>query len=240
MLEAKRENLDRRIAPQPTGGEHRRGSMKRVVGSALCAVVSMGCYSSPPPYLPTVPLPAASELVARDRWVYQSGSVVALDAKGRSRTPTEEEVGMASRGFEIANTVLLSDCFSSGVVASNMTHTKNQSSREVFQTLTRSPQLALKVTFYDGTSKHGTIGWDDPGNDPNNVHMNGFFVKTAYLVADNLLHEAAHARGFIHKSSKEYTSVPYMMNHIFEACAGNFNLQRETPQRLDDESKIDE
>jgi hypothetical protein len=152
--------------------------------------------------------------LAADRWVYTPGPINARD---------DAEMKIATQGFQIANAVLLSDCFRQGVLAAPMTHTRDQSQQQIYDAMT-GPAVPLSVVLYDGGNRHGTVGYENSG-EPGIVHMNRFYVHSAYMVADNLLHEAAHTRGYIHKSSKEAESVPYTMNRIFEACAVNMNTE---------------
>ena len=82
--------------------------------------------------------------------------------------------------------------------------------------------VAVGVDIYSGTFKANhiahTIGYEaDPPDGV--VHMNRFFVHSAYMVADNLVHEGeGHSQGFRHDHNKA-TSEPYGMNLAFEACA---------------------
>ena len=183
----------------------------------ICALSAEGCYPRPPPYIP-LNLPADLVLTP-DRWVFLRGAVTALKSKqGEPRPVTQEEEDLADEGFKLANSVLLSDCFKKGIEHSPMSHTKGRSGAEVYVSMTMLPSEPLRIEFYDGTNSHGTIGYDVP-EESDIIHMNRYYVKTSYDVADNLLHEAAHRRGYIHKSAREAESVPYTMNHIFEACA---------------------
>ena len=99
--------------------------------------------------------------------------------------------------------------------------------------MTRIPPVVLSYDLYDGTSAHGTVGYDDPA-EPLTMHLNLYFVKDKFAVASTTLHEAAHARGFIHKSSREGSSVPYTMNYIFDKCAQQ-SLPKPIGDSFDDE-----
>ncbi|APR87972.1 hypothetical protein A7982_13321 [Minicystis rosea] len=80
---------------------------------------------------------------------------------------------------------------------------------------------SIKIHLFKGNNwenkVYRTVGRDVAPYDPT-VEMNTYFVHSARMVADNLLHEAAHVRGYHHKNAHEWTSVPYMMNTIFEIC----------------------
>jgi hypothetical protein len=144
----------------------------------------------------------------------------------------DAEQTIAVQGFALANAVLLSDCFRKGVFEAPMTHTDGQSPQQVYGTMTDGVR-PLEIEFYDGGTAHRTIGSEDP-RWPGIVRMNRHYVKSVYMVADNLLHEAAHVRGYIHISSKEAESVPYTMNRIFEACAASANPQHVAPSAISD------
>jgi hypothetical protein len=189
------------------------------IGNSLMACIFMTatCYPTPPRYLPSS-VPSDLSLTP-DRWIFLRGTMTALKSKqGKPRAVTQEEEELADEGFKLANAILLSDCFKQGFTQSPMSHTKGRNGPQVYASMTSLPADLLRIEFYDGTKAHGTIGYDVP-NESDIIHMNRYFVKTSYDVADNLLHEAAHRRGYIHESAREAESVPYTMNRIFEACA---------------------
>jgi hypothetical protein len=184
-------------------------------------ISSACCYPTPPPYVPSAAVKDFSLPV--ERWVYTPGRVSARN---------DAEQAMASQGFALANAVLLSDCFKAGIIEAPMTHTNGQLPEQIYTTMTDGVRR-LEIEFYDGGTKHHTVGSEDPRR-PGIVRMNRHYVDSAYMVADNLLHEAAHVRGYSHKSSKEAESVPYTMNRIFEACAVNANAQHDGPVLISD------
>jgi hypothetical protein len=189
-------------------------------------VPSACCYPTPPPYVPNGAVTDFS--LPMERWVYVSGRVNARN---------DAEQAMATQGFALANAVLLSDCFQQGVLEAPMTHTDGQLPGQIYMTMTDGVRR-LEIEFYDGGTAHHTVGSEDPRR-PGIVRMNRHYVNSAYMVADNLLHEAAHVRGYIHKSSKEAESVPYTMNRIFEACAVNANAQHVAPVVISDSADED-
>jgi hypothetical protein len=201
-----------------------RGTIYAIV---LAAVAS--CCGPPLPYSPAS-LPASLK-VSADKWVFLPGA---------NNAESKAEAQIVEQGFELANAVLLSDCFRQGVVGSSMTHTRNRTPAAIYESMTALPAERLRIDFYykaAGPRPFGTrvVGWDRP-SDPDLVHMNRAFVNTPFMVADNLLHEAAHARGYRHKSATEYSSVPYTMNRIFEGCARKAEGASAAPGTLSDTS----
>jgi hypothetical protein len=182
----------------------------------LTLAVACCCYHPATRYDPTTFANLAG--VPPVEWIYLERAVHARDASGHDRAVTAGEQGAVDEGIALANAVLKSDCFKTGVLAATMTHTDDLTASEVYAIMTRLPVVALKYDLYDGTAAHGTMGYDDSGS-PDVIHLNLFFVKDRFAIASVTLHEAAHLRGFIHKSSKEGSSVPYTMNYIFEQCA---------------------
>jgi len=135
------------------------------------------------------------------------------------------EAELLTLGVESANRVLQSPCFRDTLLNKRLTSTWGRSNRAVYESLT-SPQVHLEVSFFMGTKKQNyrykTVGYF---TDPNKVFMNRFFVTTADDIADNLIHEAAHARGYIHRSARQFSSVPYTMNALFTACADGVGIK---------------
>lgn len=128
---------------------------------------------------------------------------------------------MIQQGLVNVNKVIASDCFRNAVLASNFTENQGLTAAQIWQRLSTRP-VSVDVEMYTGTwwENHveKTIGWEaDPWDGI--VHMNRYYVTTAYMVGDNLSHEAeGHSQGFTHYQVKA-TSEPYGMNDIYEKCA---------------------
>lgn len=182
----------------------------------------MGCYPSRLPYSPATRVTTAD--VDPSRWVY---------TVSRSDARDENERKMIDDAVRLANSVLLSDCFREGLLSASLSSTNGRDNQQILAELTRLPPSALTIDLYDGTGRHGTIGWENDG-EPDVVHMNRHYVKNAFVAADNLLHEAAHVRGFHHRSHREARSVPYTVNYIFEICAARFADGEVSPLQLKD------
>jgi hypothetical protein len=129
------------------------------------------------------------------------------------------EIVFIRSGLDHVNTVLQSDCFKNAVLASNFTENQNLSGAQIYA-LQNSKVTTVKVVMYTGSwwANHisHTIGDE---NEPSTVYMNRYYVKGAYMVGDNLIHEGeGHSLGFTHYHVKS-TSEPYGMNAIYESCA---------------------
>ena len=183
-----------------------------------------GCAGRPAPR--TVPLPRTIPPVATDEFVYQMGTI---------NSDVVDERRMIEQGFLLANSVLRSECFRGRLLSAHLTSTKQQSNQVILDHM-RDASVVLNLAWFDGSwwQNHWlrTIGYDRP-RDPTTVHMNRYFVNSSYMVADNLLHEAAHARGYEHVSAKEASSVPYSMNRIFEECMNEPERQDDPPGQLE-------
>lgn len=130
------------------------------------------------------------------------------------------ELQIIQDGEKLVNKVMQSDCFKTQVLSQTYTESLSLSPSGIYAWLS-SRIVEVYVDMYTGSwaanHVYHTIGYE---NEPGVVHMNRYFVKTAYMVADNLIHEGeGHSQGFSHYGIKA-TSVPYRMNQIFEACAG--------------------
>lgn len=188
-----------------------KSTLLLTLGAAAC------CYPKPVPYHPeNVQEPPFQPV---EHWVYLQGHVAAR-ADDKAHTPralTPQEWAMVDEGFKLANSMLLSPCFQDGIKQATMSSTNDLTPAQVLELMTKAPPVRIDIDLYDANGKHGTIGYDEP-DDPYTIHMNTYYVTNSYIFASNLLHEAAHARGFIHHSSREQRSVPYTMNFIFDAC----------------------
>ena len=127
---------------------------------------------------------------------------------------------MIADGIILANKVITSDCFRLFILNAHFTETNDLTPVQIYELMKTTP-VTVDIEMYKGNFKANyidkTIGFE---NDPFDgvVHMNRHFVKTATMVADNLIHEAeGHSLGFHHYEEKS-TSVPYGLNLAFEAC----------------------
>ena len=143
----------------------------------------------------------------------------------------EDEKPMIARGVTLANQVMATPCFKDYILHADLTERDppDQSSAAVWNHLVAN-QVTVNVAMFEGTWKQNrwwhTIGLEDDAQ-PGVVQMNRYYVKTAYMVADNLIHEAeGHVLGFRHDRYKP-TSVPYTLNAAFEACVEQAGLSVE-------------
>jgi hypothetical protein len=139
----------------------------------------------------------------------------------RSVSGSPAEVAMTTRGVELANRVMASPCFAHDVRTASFTEARDMSDDAIWSQLSTT-MVSLRVVFYQGSlcanywSK--TIGYENDAQ-PDVSFMNRHFVTSAYLAADNMVHEAeGHTQGFRH-DGEHSSSVPYQLNHFFEACA---------------------
>jgi hypothetical protein len=134
---------------------------------------------------------------------------------------TDAEVKMIDEGVALANKMLKTACFKQWVLAANYTENNGLTQAQIFDLMTTKPSR-VNVEIYTGTWKANhvskTVGYE---NDPYDgwVHMNRYFVNSAYMVADNLIHEdRGHGLGFHHYGA-HYTSEPYGANLAYEGCS---------------------
>ena len=132
---------------------------------------------------------------------------------------TDAELVMIADGVALANLTMASSCFEDAVLSASWTETEGLSQAQIYDklcsgTVTVDVEMYLGSWYQNNVSK--TVGYE---NEPGKVHMNRYFVDSAYMVADNLVHEAeGHSQGFSHYGVKS-TSVPYGLNEAFEACS---------------------
>jgi hypothetical protein len=132
---------------------------------------------------------------------------------------TSAEETMIVAGIALANQTMATDCFKNEVLSASWTETNGLSQQQIWDKLCSGP-VGVDVDMYTGSWYQNhvthTIGYED---EPGVVHMNRYYVDTAYMVADNVVHEAeGHSQGFSHYQVKA-TSVPYGLNQAFEACS---------------------
>jgi hypothetical protein len=132
---------------------------------------------------------------------------------------TSAEVTMIGEGVALANETMATKCFEDFVLSASWTETGGLTQAQIWDklcggTMTVDVDMYLGSWYENNVSR--TIGYE---KEPGIVHMNRYFVKTAYMVADNLIHEAeGHSQGFTHYGVKS-TSVPYGLDDAFEACS---------------------
>ena len=132
---------------------------------------------------------------------------------------TTAERTMIADGVGLANLTMKTPCFKAAVLSARWTETNGLSQAQIYDKLC-SGTVSVDADLYTGSwyqnNVSHTVGYE---NEPGTVHMNRYFVDTAYMVADNLIHEAeGHSQGFSHYAVKS-TSVPYGLNAAFEACS---------------------
>lgn len=130
-----------------------------------------------------------------------------------------DELQMIATGAKLANQVMATPCFKAKVLSGQFTESNGLTALQIWAKLASKP-VTVAVDMFTGSWKQNhvwkTIGYED---EPGLVHMNRWFVTTAYMVADNLVHEGeGHSQGFSHYQVKA-TSVPYRLNEFFEVCA---------------------
>jgi hypothetical protein len=187
----------------------------RLIVLAVMLTVAQGCggatISDPQPAFP-LPAPGAIEC-AGPGYVLRCGDFGDADAT---------DAANAKQGFLLANAVLNSDCFSTQLNAYDLDPSESPDKTTLLTALRSA--TTLRISFFNGSWWQNkvakTIGYDVESM-PDTVHMNRNFVTNATMVATNLLHEAAHARGYRHRSARDYRSVPYAMNKIFSACVAD-------------------
>lgn len=161
---------------------------------------------------------SASDAAAASDGAVSSGTTPVL-AVNQITGATPDELLMIADGVSLANQTMATDCFRSFVMAASWTETNGLTQAQIWDLLCSNPvTVDLEMytgSWYDNHVTH-TVGYE---NEPGVVHANRYFVDTAYMVADNLIHEAeGHSQGFSHYGVKE-TSVPYGLNLAFETCS---------------------
>lgn len=148
-----------------------------------------------------------------------SGGMYPSLAVAKITGATAAEIPMIAEGVALANETMKTPCFKQFVLSAKWTETNGLTQAQIWDKLCSGP-VTIDVDMFLGTWYQNniskTIGYED---EPGLVHMNRYFVDTAYMVADNLIHEAeGHSQGFSHYGVKA-TSVPYGLNDAFEACS---------------------
>ncbi len=132
----------------------------------------------------------------------------------------DSEEDMVADGMVLANAIVGSECFKSGVLAANFTERNGLDNKGIYD-LIRKKETPVNIKLYTGSWKANhvsrTIGYEKVPFD-GWTYMNRYFVDTPYMVAQNIVHEAlGHSNGFHHYKYKP-SSVPYTLGTIFKKC----------------------
>lgn len=141
-----------------------------------------------------------------------------------SGTINGNEILMIKAGCANVNSVIQSDEFRTSILCASFTETNDLRNDQIYD-LFCSKIVEIDVEMYLGSwwTNHvsKTIGYED---EPGKVYCNRYFVKTAYMIGDNLIHEGlGHSMGFSHYGVKS-TSVPYILNAIYEKIAAMMGI----------------
>lgn len=195
--------------------------MKIVLLSFLIALGLFACMHSQPPVVmgPTLAIPSPEPIATLNPQPPAVAIPVPSIQIGAILGATPDERYMIGQGVILVNKVMATDCFKQYVLKAKYTENQGLTQQQIWDKLVVG-SVIVNADMYTGTwyANHisKTIGYEDT---PGTVHMNRYFVTTAYMVADNLAHEGeGHSQGFSHMGTKS-TSEPYGMNDAFEACA---------------------
>lgn len=128
-------------------------------------------------------------------------------------------------GVAILNKILASDLFKQKVLKAQFTETNGLPNAAIYKLFCSKIQkvdvnVFLGSKYQNHISK--TIGYE---TEPGVVNVNRFFVSTPLEFADNIIHEVmGHSFGFSHFQDKS-TSVPYVLNTIFEECCAEMGIK---------------
>lgn len=141
---------------------------------------------------------------------------------------TDAEKIMITEGVKLANRMLTTACYKQWILAASYTEDNGLSDAEILDLVTTKP-THIDIEMYTGdwwaNHKAKTVGYE---NDPfdNVVHMNRYFVNSAYMVGDNVIHEdRGHSLGF-HHFGNHSTSEPYGQNYAYEGCSNQMQQAR--------------
>ena len=158
-----------------------------------------------------------------------TGAITTSDAGfvlGQTEGLIVGELPMIMDAIKKVNTVVKSTVFRNEMIASRFTETEGLTNQEIYDKFTKS-KITVNVSMFTGSWRQNhvyrTVGFDDEGDDF--VHANRYFVDDSSTLASLILHEIAHSLGFSHSSSTDYTSVPYMMNSIYDTCAERLGIK---------------
>lgn len=178
-----------------------------------------------PPSPSPLPLPSASPSAVPAPSPTPTAPSISV---GTISGATDAEVQMIAQGAQLANQKLAGACFKQWILAAKYTENNGLTQQQIWDLMVSHP-VSVDVEMYTGTwsANHiaKTIGFE---NDPWDgiVHMNRYFVNSAFMVADNLWHEAeGHSQGFHHYGVKS-SSDPYGMNYAGEGCSQSQQQQK--------------
>lgn len=168
-----------------------------------------------PEPLPTTPVVSDSSGVSANGMV-QIGDIISLN---------EQERQMCVGAIIIVRDILASAFFKEEILAASFTNTNGMTNLQIYNKYIYSKLIVNIHMFYGSWYQNHvarTIGYDTPGDEY--VNANRYFVQDSVTLASLVMHETAHALGWSHASSTEYTSVPYMMNKISETVMKKLGL----------------
>lgn len=191
-----------------------------ILATAPVHAFSRARAPNPAPVHSAIPSPSASPVPA--------SAETTLINVGTITGATAAEMSMITAGVALANRMVLTPCYKQWVLAARNTETRGMSQSGIYE-LQASKPTHIDIEMFNGSYKQNyvwrTVGYE---NDPFDgvVHMNRHFVKTAYDVGDNVIHEdRGHSLDFRHDYVKS-TSVPYGANYAYEGCSNQMQQRR--------------
>lgn len=135
---------------------------------------------------------------------------------------TQKEMLIAKQGLAILEQCLNSLDFREMFFNAQFTYTNGKTKVEIWDMLMSGADMIDKrddgvmnlafEMYYSWWSR--VVGWVTPGK--RTVHVNRKYFGQAVDFASNALHEYAHLVGLDHRSARDYGSVPYKLNALFE------------------------
>ena len=138
--------------------------------------------------------------------------------------PGEREMVYAA--YDDLNKVLSSDLFRTRLLAAQFTETQGMGNGEIYDLAVNRSPIEVDFAMFTGGFRQNhlwhTMGYEDPAH-PTVCYANRHFIQRKEVCASLILHETMHIIGFRHDDVKA-TSVPYVMNRIYEAVAAELGL----------------
>lgn len=161
-----------------------------------------------PPTSQTSPSPTPA-VTTSDLYDVELGTVKNADLK------QQEQIKIA---IGYMKQVLASDCFEDRILTGKFTETNGLTNEQILN-IVHSRVFTINFEFFYGTRMQNyvykTMGYDIGDGV---VYMNSFYVEDAKTIMSLAMHEAlGHGLGFTDEGYK-YTSFPYKLNEISEAC----------------------
>lgn len=163
-----------------------------------------------PPTSQTSPSPTPA-VTTSDSYDVELGTVKNADLK------QQEQIKIA---IGYMKQVLSSDCFEDRILTGEFTETNGLTNEQILN-IVHSRVFTINFEFFYGTRMQNyvykTMGYDIGDGV---VYMNSFYVEDAKTIMSLAMHEAlGHGLGFSHRvRGQEYSSFPYKLNEISEAC----------------------